>query len=62
MSKDWTGTAKSIYTIMGASNHTDQERERAMTFMQQKARLLMHCWRKQSYHITFGSVRAVQDI
>lgn len=27
MNKDWTGTNKSIYTILGASNHTDKERE-----------------------------------
>lgn len=25
--KDWTGNKKSIYTPLGASNHTDQERE-----------------------------------
>ena len=27
MSKDWTGNQKSIYTTLGASNHTDKERE-----------------------------------
>ncbi len=27
MSKDWTGNTKSIYTTIGASNHTDYERE-----------------------------------
>ena len=27
MSKDWTGNSKSIYTTLGASNHTDKERE-----------------------------------
>lgn len=27
MEKDWTGNAKSIYTTLGASNHTDKERE-----------------------------------
>lgn len=27
MAKDWTGNAKSIYTTLGASNHTDKERE-----------------------------------
>lgn len=27
MSKDWTGNTKSIYTTLGASNHTDYERE-----------------------------------
>lgn len=26
-SKDWTGNAASIYTTLGASNHTDKERE-----------------------------------
>lgn len=25
--KDWTGNQKSIYTTLGASNHTDEERE-----------------------------------
>lgn len=25
--RDWVGTSKSIYTIIGASNHTDKERE-----------------------------------
>lgn len=25
--KDWTGNSKSIYTTLGASNHTDKERE-----------------------------------
>ena len=25
--KDWTGNSKSIYTILGASNHTEKERE-----------------------------------
>lgn len=27
MSKDWTGNKNSIYTTLGASNHTDKERE-----------------------------------
>ena len=27
MSRDWTGNSKSIYTTLGASNHTDKERE-----------------------------------
>lgn len=27
MEKDWTGNGKSIYTTLGASNHTDKERE-----------------------------------
>ena len=27
MSKDWTGNQNSIYTTLGASNHTDKERE-----------------------------------
>jgi len=27
MTKDWTGSKNSIYTTMGASNHTDKERE-----------------------------------
>lgn len=27
MAKDWTGNHKSIYTTLGASNHTDKERE-----------------------------------
>lgn len=27
MSKDWVGNYKSIYTTLGASNHTDKERE-----------------------------------
>lgn len=27
MSSDWTGNAKSIYTTLGASNHTESERE-----------------------------------
>lgn len=27
MTKDWTGNQKSIYTTLGASNHTDKERE-----------------------------------
>jgi hypothetical protein len=27
MSKDWIGNGKSIYTTLGASNHTDKERE-----------------------------------
>lgn len=26
--KDWTGNSKSIYTTLGASNHTDKERQR----------------------------------
>ena len=25
--KDWTGNSKSIYTTMGASNHSDKERQ-----------------------------------
>ena len=25
--KDWTGNGHSIYTILGASNHTEKERE-----------------------------------
>lgn len=27
MEKDWTGNFKSIYVTLGASNHTDNERE-----------------------------------
>lgn len=27
LNKDWTGTNKSIYATLGASNHTDKERE-----------------------------------
>ena len=27
MSKDWTGNNKSIYTCLGATNHSDNERE-----------------------------------
>ena len=27
MQNDWTGNSKSIYTTLGASNHTDKERE-----------------------------------
>ena len=27
MNKDWVGNSKSIYTTLGASNHTDKERE-----------------------------------
>lgn len=27
MGKDWTGNGKSIFTTLGASNHTDKERE-----------------------------------
>lgn len=27
MEKDWTGNGKSIFTTLGASNHTDKERE-----------------------------------
>ena len=27
MSKDWTGNSNSIYKTLGASNHTDKERE-----------------------------------
>lgn len=26
-SKDWTGNQRSIYTTLGASNHTDKERQ-----------------------------------
>lgn len=26
-SKDWTGDYRSIYTTLGASNHTEEERE-----------------------------------
>lgn len=25
--KDWTGNSKTIYTILGASNHSEQDRE-----------------------------------
>lgn len=39
MNKDWTGNSKSIYTTLGASNHTDQER--VMTTMRLKVKLLM---------------------
>ena len=28
MGKDWTGNEKTVCTIIGASNHTDKERER----------------------------------
>lgn len=28
MNKDWTGNGKTAYTIIGASNHTDMEREK----------------------------------
>lgn len=28
MGKDWTGNRKSIYSTLGASNHTDKEREK----------------------------------
>ena len=27
MPKDWTGNSNSIYKTLGASNHTDKERE-----------------------------------
>ena len=27
MGKDWTGNGKSIFTTLGASNHTETERE-----------------------------------
>ena len=27
MGKDWTGNGKSIFTTLGASNHTEKERE-----------------------------------
>ena len=27
MNKDWTGNSNSIYKTLGASNHTDKERE-----------------------------------
>ena len=27
MQKDWTGNSNSIYKTLGASNHTDKERE-----------------------------------
>lgn len=27
MKKDWTGNSKAIYTTLGASNHTNKERE-----------------------------------
>lgn len=26
MNKDWTGNSRSIYTTLGASNHTEKER------------------------------------
>lgn len=28
MSKDWSGNKKSVFTTLGASNHTDKEREK----------------------------------
>ena len=28
MGKDWTGNGKSIFTTLGASNHTEKEREK----------------------------------
>lgn len=28
MVKDWTGNSNSIYKTLGASNHTDKERDR----------------------------------
>lgn len=35
MSKDWTGDNESAFRMLGASNHTDEERESQTTTMPQ---------------------------
>lgn len=53
MNKDWTGDSKSIYMTLGASNHTDEEREKddyyatdsvAIDVLLAKAVLSHNCW------------------
>ena len=51
--QDWTGNQKSIYVTLGASNHTDKEREtndyyatdsKAIDFLLSKATLSHNLW------------------
>lgn len=59
--KDWTGNSKSIYTTLGASNHTDKARETNdyyATYLQYiDDKLDYEHWYMGHYHldVTFGS-------
>ena len=53
MEKDWRGNSKSIYTPLGASNHSDTEREindyyatdpQAIDYLLEKAELNNNLW------------------
>ena len=38
--QDWTGNKNSVYKTLGASNHTDKERQRVLWFRALLIRLL----------------------
>lgn len=64
VNKDWTGNRKSTYITLGASNHTDKEREVRDFYATDPIAIdkllscppTLHCQRR------FGSALAVRDI
>ena len=58
MKKDWTGNSNSIYKTLGASNHTDKERQNEDYYATdpKASENLKH------FRQTFGSVLAVKGI
>ena len=61
MPKDWTGNSNSIYKILGASNHTDKERETNDYYATEgrAAELLLEV---EKLHLLYGKTLLVQEI
>lgn len=60
-SKDWIGNQNSIYTTLGASNHTDKERQQHDYYATEpKAMELLLA--EEQFPRSFGNVLAVKGI
>ena len=61
MPKDWIGNSNSIYKTLGASNHTDKERETNDYYATEgrAAELLLEV---ENLHLLYGKTLLVQEI
>ncbi len=61
MSKDWTGNYNSIFKTLGASSHTEEEREEN-DYYATDPNTLIPLLKKKKFPKIFGNVQLVRDI
>ena len=62
MNKDWIGNSKSTYVTLGASNHTDKERETHDYYSTDSVAIDVLLAGGENFRIKYGSQLAAKDI